>query len=212
MLNVELKYKLLGCPITSYFCNYKLSIYVFHAEQELIGVDLNPLTSNNVTYQKVQTIVPRVLPAPKTKKTYYYDGKIITQKGGLYLAFLSQGACVSLSSVIVSYNYCSEIDRVLVRFSRAAAPVNDSYLEEQTGRCTDVNSVNKVKLSGVCLSNGEWNITDGIKCLCKPGYELVNATEGNALKCSGMNENSLLYYNYTNESNRLQINKRYSND
>ena len=94
-------------------------------------------------------------------------------------------------SVIVSYNYCPEIDRVLVRFSRAAAPVNDSSLEEQTGLCTDVNSVNKVKLSGVWLSNGEWNITDAVKCLCKPDYELVNGTWGNVLECSGMNGNSL---------------------
>ena len=210
MLNVELKYNLLGCPASS-VCNHKLSIYVLHVEKELVGVDLDPLKAK-VKYEKVETIVPTVLPAPKELKEYDYDGKIMTKKGGVYLAFLDQGACVSLSSVIVSYDYCSNISRILVRFSRAAAPVNDSYLEEQTGRCTDVNSVNKVKLSGVCLSNGEWNITDGIKCLCKPGYELVNATKGNALKCSGMNRNSLFYYNCTNESNRLQINKRYNND
>ena len=49
----------------------------------------------------------------------------------------------------------------------------------------------KVKLSGVCLSNGEWNITDAIKCLCKPGYELVNGTGGNVLECSVMHGNSL---------------------
>ena len=192
MLNIKLKYNLLGCPPSvSSFCNHKLSIYVLHVEKKLAGVDINPLMANDVTYQKVETIVPTILPAPGISKEYDYDGKIITKKGGVYLAFLDQGACLSLKSVIVSYNYCSEIDRVLVRFSRAAAPVNDSSLEEQTGRCTDVNSVNKVKLSGVCLSNGEWNITDVIKCLCKPGYELVNGTGGNVLECSGMNGNSL---------------------
>ena len=206
MLNVELKYRLLGCPTTlkRSVCNHKLSIYVLHVEKESVGVDLNPLDAK-VKYEKVETIVPIFLPAPKEINEYDYDGKIITKKGGVYLAFLDQGACVSLSSVIVTYNYCSEIQSVLVQFSRAAAPGNDSYLQEQTGRCTDVNSVNKVKLSGVCLSSGEWNITDGIKCLCKPGYELVNATEGNTLECSGMNGNSLLYCKYTNASNRLQI-------
>ena len=206
ILNVELKYNLLGCP-ESLVCNHKLSIYVLHVEKELVGVDLDPLKAK-IKYEKVETIVPTVLPVPKELKDCDYDGKIITKKGGVYLAFLDQGACVSLLSVIVSYNYCSEIQSVLMRFLRTAAPVNDSYLEEQTGRCTDVNSVNKVKLSGVCLSNGEWNITDGIKCLCKPGYELVNATEGNALECNGMNGNLLIYCKYTNESNRLQINKR----
>ena len=160
---------------------------MLHVDKELIGVDLNPVTATEVTYQKVETIEPTVLLAPGKTETYDYDVKIITKKGGVYLAFLDQGACLSLSSVIVRYNYCPEIERVLVRFSRAAAPVNDSSIEEQTGRCTDVNSVNKVKLSGVCLSSGEWNITDGIKCLCKPGHELVNGSEGNVLECSGMN-------------------------
>ena len=188
ILNVELKYNLLGCPASS-VCNHKLSIYALHVEKELVGVDLNPLM---VKYEKVETIVPTVLPAPEKSKAYDYDGKIMTKKGGVYLAFLDQGACVSLSSVIVSYNYCSEIGSVLVRFSRTSAPVNDSYLEEQTGRCTDVNSINNVKLTGICLSSGEWNITDGIKCLCKPGYQLVNGSEENVPECSGKNCISLL--------------------
>ena len=194
MLNVELKYALLGCPPTvSPFCNYNLSIYVLHVEKEIVGVDLDPLKGNKVTYQKVETIVPKVLPPPKEFKDYDYDGKIITKKGGVYLAFLDQGACMRLSSVIVSYTYCSE-EQVggLVRFSRTVGPVNDSHLEEQTGRCTDVNSINKAKLSGVCLSSGEWNITDGVKCLCKPGYQLVNGSEKNVLECSGKNCISLL--------------------
>ena len=193
MLNVELKYNLRGCPTSqSSLCNQKLSIYVLHVEKELVGVDLNPLTTT-LTYQKVETIVPKVLPLPNELKEYDYDGKIITNKGGVYLAFLDQGACMSLSSVIVSYKYCSEEQvGVLVRFSRTAGPVNDSHLEEQTGRCTDVNSINKVKLSGVCLSSGEWNITDGVKCLCKPGYHLVNGSEKNVLECRGKNCISLL--------------------
>ena len=160
---------------------------MLHVEKEVVGVDLNPVTANEVTYQKVTTIEPTVMPAHGKVEQYDYDVKIITKKGGVYLAFLDQGACVSLLSVIVSYNYCSEIGSVLVSFPRTLAPVNDSYLVEQTGRCSDVNSINKVKLSGVCLSSGEWNITDGIKCLCKPGYELVNGSEGNMLECRGKN-------------------------
>ena len=192
MLNIKLKYNLRRCPPSaSSFCKHKWSIYVLHVEKEVVGVDLNPLTATKLTYQKVETIAPRDLPAAGKTKEYDHDVKIITKKGGVYLAFLDQGACVSLSSVIVSYNYCSKIGSVLVSFSRTPAPVNDSYLVEQTGRCSDVNSINKVKLSGVCLSNGEWNITDGIKCLCKRGYELVNGSEGNVPECSGMNVISL---------------------
>ena len=196
MLNIKLKYNLRRCPPppeAKSFCKHKWSIYVLHVEKEVVGVDLNPVTANEVTYQKVTTIEPTVLPAHGKVEQYDYDVKIITKKGGVYLAFLDQGACVSISSVTVSYNYCPEIGSVLVRFSRTSAPVNDSYLKEQTGRCTDVNSINKVKLSGVCLSNGEWNITDGIKCLCKPGHELVIGSEGNVPECSGINGNSLFF-------------------
>ena len=204
MLNIKLKYNLRRCPPpASSFCKHKWSIYVLHVEKEVVGVDLNPLTANELTYQEVTTIAPTVMPAPGKVQQYDYDVKIITKKGGVYLAFLDQGACVTISSVIVSYNYCPEIGSVLVRFSRTSAPVNDSYPKEQTGRCTDVNSINKVKLSGVCLSSGEWNVTDGIKCLCKPGHELVNGSEGNVLECSGMNVISLflsvvveVYYYY----------------
>ncbi|KAM7434137.1 hypothetical protein ABFA07_015738 [Porites harrisoni] len=187
MLNIKLKYNLRRCPPppeAKSFCQHKWSIYVLHVEKELVGVDLNPVTANEVTYQKVTTIEPTVLPAHGKTESYDYDVKIITKKGGAYLAFLDHGACVSISSVIVSYNYCSEIGGVLVSFSRTPAPVNDSYLVEQTGSCSDVNSINEVNLSGVCLSSGEWNITDGFKCLCKPGYELVNGSEGNVLECS----------------------------
>ena len=238
MVNVKLKYNLRGCPtrrISGAHCKHTFGLYVLRVDKELIGVDLNPVTANNVTYKKVETIAPTVLPGPLKGKTYDYDCKIITKKGGVYLAFLDQGACVSLSSVIVSYNYCSEIGSVLVRFSRTPAPVNDSCLVEQTGCCSDVNSINKVKLAGVCFSNGEWNITDGIKCLCKPGREFVNGSEGSVLECSGMNVISLFFkcgggsfiiiiiviiiiiisvhlFNlsilnckYTNTSNRLQI-------
>ena len=194
MLNIKLTYNLRRCPPTaSSFCKHKWSIYVLHVEKEVVGVDLDPLTANEGTYQEVETIVPTVPPAPGKMESYDYDVKIEIKKGGVYLAFLDQGACLSLSSVIVSYNYCSEIGGVLVRFSRTPAPLNDSYLVEQTGRCSDVNSINKVKLSGVCLSNGEWNITDGIKCLCKRGHELVNGSEGNVLECSGMNVISLFF-------------------
>ena len=204
MLNIKLKYNLRRCPPTaSSFCKHKWSIYVLQVEKEVVGVDLNPLTANELTYEEVDTIAPTVLPAAGKVEQYDYDVKIITKKGGVYLAFLDQGACVTISSVIVSYNYRPEIGSVLVRFSRTSAPVNDSYPKEQTGRCTDVNSINKVKLSGVCLSSGEWNVTDGIKCLCKPGHELVNGSEGNVLECSGMNVISLflsvvveVYYYY----------------
>ena len=192
MLNIKLKYNLRRCPPTaSSFCKHKWSIYVLHVENEVVGVDLNPLTVNELTYEEVGTIEPTVLPSHEKPEPYDYDVKIITKKRGVYLAFLAHGTCVSISSIVVSYNYCSKIGSVLVSFSRTPAPVNDSYLVEQIGRCTDANSINKARLSGFCLSSGEWNITDGMKCLCKTGHELVNGSGGNVHECSGMNVISL---------------------
>ena len=71
-------------------------------------------------------------------------------------------------------------------FPRTVAPANDSDLSTQEGKCTDVNSVNKVKLLSVCLSNGEWNITDDLACLCKAGYELINGSVAASLECKGL--------------------------
>ncbi|KAJ7331704.1 hypothetical protein OS493_019298 [Desmophyllum pertusum] len=98
---------------------------------------------------------------------------VVPKAKGIYLAFLDQGVCMAIQKVVISYRFCSERGSTLVRFPRTVAPANDSDLIEQAGECTDKNSVNKVKLSGVCLSNGEWNISDALKCLCNTGYELI---------------------------------------
>ncbi|XP_022810341.1 uncharacterized protein LOC111347355 isoform X2 [Stylophora pistillata] len=46
------------------------------------------------------------------------------------------------------------------------------------GECTDPHSLkrNNQKIFGVCLSNGEWNITSSSACLCNYGYELTNGS------------------------------------
>ncbi|XP_022781090.1 uncharacterized protein LOC111322287 isoform X2 [Stylophora pistillata] len=46
------------------------------------------------------------------------------------------------------------------------------------GECTDPHSLkrNNQKIFGVCLSNGEWNITNSSACLCSYGYELTNGS------------------------------------
>lgn len=136
-------------------------------------------------FQKETVIMPKSLPAQGTTKTDIFRGSVVTRAGGIYLAFLDQGACITLTKVVISYKYCPVTGSTLVTFPRTVAPANDSDLIEQEGTCTDVNSVNKVKLVGVCLSNGEWNITDGLMCLCKAGYELINGSMA-ALECKGL--------------------------
>ena len=125
------------------------------------------------------------MPAQGTSKADTFRGSVVTGARGIYLAFLDQGVCITLTKVVISYRYCPEIGSTLVTFPKTVAPANDSDQSEQEGKCTDVNSVNKVNLSGVCLGNGEWKgITDDLACLCKTGYELVNETIA-SLECKG---------------------------
>ena len=135
-------------------------------------------------FKKEAVITPESLPAQGSTQTGIVRGSVITTTRGIYLAFLDQGACITLRKVVISYRYCPEIGSTLVAFPRTVAPANDSNLTEEEGNCTDVNSVNKVKLVSVCLSNGEWNITDDFACLCKAVYELVNGTIA-SLECRG---------------------------
>ena len=135
-------------------------------------------------FQKETIITPKRLPVQGNSKTDIFHGSVITKARGIYLAFLDKGVCVTLTKVVISFKYCTVAGSTLVTFPRTVAPANDSDLTEQEGKCTDVNSVNKVKLVSVCLSNGEWNITDDLMCLCKAGYELIDGAIA-ALECKG---------------------------
>ena len=136
-------------------------------------------------FKKEAVITPESLPAQGKEQAFIFHGSVVTTARGIYLAFLDLGACISLDKVVISYRYCPEISSALVTFPRTVAPANDSNLTEEEGKCTDVNSVNKVKLVSVCLSNGEWNITDDLKCRCNSGYELFNGSVA-ALECKGL--------------------------
>jgi len=136
-------------------------------------------------FQKEAVITPSTLPPQRKYKTGIFYGSVVTRARGIYLAFLDQGVCITLTKVVISYSYCPEIGSTLVEFPKTVAPANDSDLTEQEGKCTDVNSVNKVKLVSVCLSDGKWNNTGNLMCLCNAGYELINGS-GAALECKGL--------------------------
>ena len=187
LLNIKLHYNLRSCLGGSGagpHCKTYFTLYVLRVD----GKESPAPEPYKATYEKVDTITPKVLPPPDgLAMDQIHHAKVATKKaGGVYLAFKDQGSCMSLTDVIVSYNYCSEMGGVLVKFNRTVAPVNDSDLVEQIGKCTDINSVNKLKLSSVCLSSGKWNNTVGIECLCKAGYELVSGSGSIALECYGM--------------------------
>ncbi|CAH3161340.1 unnamed protein product, partial [Pocillopora meandrina] len=174
-LDIEVTYTLLNCPIANVgpFCRTNFSLYSYHTDYKL-----NP-DPTKLNFNKETVITPKTLPAPGERTTNTFYGSVLTKTKGIYLALLDQGACLLLKKFVLRYHFCSEtVAFKMVRFSRTVAPANDRNLTKQEGECTDPNSITKYnkKLFGVCLSNGEWNITDNSTCLCNYGYELTNGS------------------------------------
>ena len=180
-LDIEIHYSLRNCPkdATSQFCKTYLTLYSYNTNSERPVPD-----PSRGVFKKEAVITPESLPTQGVTRAGIFRSSVVTTARGIYLAFLDLGVCITLTKVVISYRYCPEIGSALVTFPRTVAPANDSNLTEEEGICTDFNSVNKVKLVSVCLSNGEWNITDDFACLCKAGYELVNGTIA-SLECKG---------------------------
>ena len=135
-------------------------------------------------FQKELFISPETLPPVGQRLTVTSNGSVVTKAKGIYLAFLDQGACLTMNKVVISYRYCAEGVSTLVKFQRTVAPATDVNQTNQAGECTDVNSISNGKLLGVCLSSGEWNITDDLMCLCREGYEFVIGPVG-FFECKG---------------------------
>ena len=175
-LDVEVTYILLNCSLADVgpFCRTNFSLYSYHTDYKL-----NP-DPKLLNFHKETVITPKTLSALRERATNIFYGSVLTKAKGIYLALLDQGACLAIGKFVVRYRFCSETVpfNETVRFSRTVAPANDSNLTKQEGECADPNSItkNNKKLFGVCLSNGEWNITDNLACLCNYGYELTNGS------------------------------------
>ena len=174
-LDVEVTYIFRNCPLANVgpFCRTNFSLYSYHTDYKL-NPDPKPLN-----FHKETVITPKILPAPGEHATNIFYGSVLIKAKGIYLALLDQGSCLRITKFVVRYRFCSEtVASKMVRFSRTVSPANDSNLTKQEGECTDPNSITKSnkKLFGVCLSNGEWNITDNLACLCNYGYELTNGS------------------------------------
>ena len=182
-------YRLVNCPAdcSCPYCKTYIGLYASYAN--ITNVHNPAPNPNQVIFSKEDKIQPTTLPAPGNLQKYTYQGILATEANGIFLAFLDKGACIAISKVIISYHVCPEkvMRSVLVRFPRTVAPANYSELTEVLGECTDVNSISTGKLLGVCLSSGEWNISDDASCVCKAGYELVNVSDSshNGSECKG---------------------------
>ncbi|XP_066027769.1 ephrin type-A receptor 4 [Pocillopora verrucosa] len=181
-LEIEVTYTLRNCPSdVGPFCRTNFSLYSYHTNNTLVTP---PDSSVFLKFKKESVITPKTLPAPGDRTTQTFYGSVVTKEKGIYLALLDQGACLTIRKFVVRYRYCSESGAILVKFPRTVAPANDINLIEQEGKCTDPNSLKSSnrKLLGLCLSNGEWNITGNSACFCNKGYELTNGSS-DSLAC-----------------------------
>ena len=176
-LLVTIEYNL-RCPKDVNSCKTTFGLFVYHAEN-----NANPPDPAKVSFSKVAEIASSSTPGA-APMSFVSNSTFATKKAGVYLALLDSGACFVVTRVTVSYQYCAEGGGVLVEFPETVAPANNSHLVEQTGKCTSDHSVKKTKLLAQCLSSGEWNSTDDVKCLCIQGYELVNGSSI-TYKCEG---------------------------
>ncbi|PFX12404.1 Proto-oncogene tyrosine-protein kinase receptor Ret [Stylophora pistillata] len=183
-LNIEVTYSLLNCPLASVgpFCRTNFTLYSYHTDYKL---DYVP-DPTNLKFQKETVIAPDTLPAPDRRTIDTFRGSIVTKAKIIYLALLDQGACLTISKFVVRYRFCSETAAALVKFPRTVAPPNNINSTNHEGECTDPHSLkrNNQKIFGVCLSNGEWNITSSSACLCNYGYELTNGSS-DSFVCKG---------------------------
>ena len=179
-LEITMAYKMKGCPsFAKDSCKTYIGLYVHHSESKLVDSD----PAKDVTYDFVEKIKPEGTPlSPDVLTPFIYHGEIVTKAQGLYIAIKDEGACIAITNITAAYNYCPEKGRDLVTFPRTIAPLNDSNLVRNIGRCSDKNAVSQEALVGVCLSSGEWNISKNAKCLCQKGYELTDGCKGIIVK------------------------------
>ena len=133
--------------------------------------------SCSVAYEKVAEIKQATNKITSETISILVTGKCVI------LAFHNYGACITLFSVKVTYNFFPDetLGNSLISLPRTVAPANDSQPILVEGNC--IKDAVQVSSSLVvhCESNGDWNTT-GIegKCICKEDME------NNGRICEGM--------------------------
>ena len=161
-----------------YYCNHTFGLYENQSDQEIKDQAQYPdPLINPAAYEKVAEISQPI--DSRTSVTI----KSRVKRRHVLLAFHNSGACITLYSVKVSYNFCpTETHKdSLVTLPRTVAPANDSAPNPVEGNCDKDTVRAQGSLSAHCKSNGEWD-TSGFegRCVCKEDMENVGG------KCQGI--------------------------
>ncbi|XP_065196571.1 ephrin type-B receptor 1-B-like [Sycon ciliatum] len=116
----------------------------------------------------------QLMNSPPIMETLYYPVPLKT--GGVYLAFETIGACISIDRVAISYHICVE---TLFSSSKIEMPetVSRSVSQRVVGRCDPSqflqadSNVSGGVVSAECTREGHWILGSVVgRCVCLPGF------------------------------------------
>ena len=168
-IDVTVNYFIISCSTMEnnggYYCAEAFDLYVHDSDQLATERSQYPDPfRSRMAYERAAVI------SQTTNKIFSETISVLVRGKYVILAFHDYGACITLFSVNVTYNVCSDesLSSGLILPPRTVAPANDSQPVRVEANCDKT----AVQVSGSlyvhCESNGEWN-TDGLegRCICK---------------------------------------------
>lgn len=163
------------CPAKLNHCKQSFKVYALHTHGPVPGgITKTDIESKNFTF--IETVNATYLSKlGQTPQINQANTSFVVNSSGAYFAFEDTGACVALTSVLISYTYCPSILHNGVAFNMVAAPSSDQQNITVSGKCSEKASPYPINstLSLMCLNSGKWATDDKVTCKCSAGYELV---------------------------------------
>lgn len=166
------------CPSELTYCKQSFKVYVLHTKGPISGgITKKEIESGNFTF--IERVNATYLWTPgHTPQMDQVNMSFVANSRGAYFAFQDTGACLALTSVMLSYTYCPGIVHNGVVFRTVAAPSSDQQNITVNGNCSEKASPypSNGTLALACLNSGQWATDDKVTCKCTAGYELVGDT------------------------------------
>lgn len=163
------------CPAELNFCKESFSVYALQTEGPFAsGVTKRDIKSGNFTF--VETVnATNLWTQQDPSQVNQVNLTLAVNSFGIYFGFRDTGACLSLTSVTLSYLYCPTVVNQGVVFQKIAAPSSSQQNTTVKGNCSEKASPypSNSTLSLTCLSSGQWMMDSQVTCQCPVGYELV---------------------------------------